>query len=152
MQCEMCGRDAALTKARIEGSELDVCPACVRFGKVIATPQAPRFARPQQLQKQNSEELLSVVDDYWQRIRQSRERLDLTQEDFAKKVAEKHSLMQKIEAGSNRPSIALARKLENLLHIKLLVTIPGSAEGLNTAKNKSAGFTIADFIKTKKET
>lgn len=145
----MCGRSAPLLKARIEGSELDVCEGCARFGKVLAQPKVPRLAKKQHAQRQNPEELFSLVDDYAKRIRAARETLGLLQEEFAKKVAERHSLMQKIEAGSIKPSLPLARKLENMLHLKLLIPVPGSAETSNSSRNKDAHFTIADFVKQK---
>jgi putative transcription factor len=147
----MCGRSGRLVKARVEGSELEVCEACSKFGKVLIPPnRRPEFQKKRLTpQTKRPTELITLLEDYPQKIREARHRLGLTQEEFAIKAAEKHSLIQKIESGDIKPSVPLARKLEQILKIKIVMAYNETAETTPQAQNKSSHFTIADFIKTK---
>ena len=42
INCDMCGRDTQLFKADIEGTILNVCGNCSRFGKIIETLRRER--------------------------------------------------------------------------------------------------------------
>jgi len=59
------------------------------------------------------------VQDYGQVIRKAREALQLSQEDLGRKIAEKTSVLQKLEGGRLVPPEALVQKLERTLKIKL---------------------------------
>jgi putative transcription factor len=73
----------------------------------------------------------------------------MNQEDFAKKIAEKVSVVHKLEIGEIKPSLALARKLERLLGIKLIEFYEEESKG--NAKVSTEGFTIGDIVKIKKK-
>jgi putative transcription factor len=62
-----------------------------------------------------------LIEDYAQVVRTHRMKLGLTQEQLAKRVKEKLSLIQKIETGKMAPNSRLCRALEHELKIKLLV-------------------------------
>ncbi|RLG76532.1 MAG: TIGR00270 family protein, partial [Thermoprotei archaeon] len=66
------------------------------------------------------EENYELVDDYAERIRRARERLGWSQKVLALKVKESENTIKRIESGKLRPTIELARKLEEVLSIKLL--------------------------------
>jgi len=64
---------------------------------------------------------LELVDDFGEVVRKARMGLGLTQEELAKQIGEKLTVIKKIEAGEFKPSISLARKLEKILRIRLLI-------------------------------
>ena len=61
-----------------------------------------------------------VATDYDQRIRQAREGEGLSQEELAKELNEKASLIRKLERGDVLPSDEVQRKLERRLDISLV--------------------------------
>ena len=154
MICDMCGTDAErLFKTSLEGSELNVCGGCSKHGRVISEIKIrelkPRKTK-EEIKKQSPDKefVFMIVSDYAEMIKKGREALGLKQEDFAKKINEKHALIHKIETGHFKPGIELARKLEKILKIRLVE----QQEEVNEqpAKGKTDAFTIGDFIKIKK--
>jgi len=146
----MCGKEAELYTATIEGITLKVCKQCARHGKIIskAKPKIiPRKIKKTPLQEPAETELVEVVlNDYAKRIRDARKKSGMTQKEFAKKINEKESLLHKIETGSFRPSIPLAKKLEKILGIKL--TEKREEEKIILPKTKKGGaLTIGDILK-----
>jgi putative transcription factor len=157
--CDMCGAENRLYKAQIEGSILNVCQHCARFGKVLANIHDKRFVEKMQKKQQSaqiprpapvSEELVeSIVENYSELIKKRREELSLTQEDFAKKINEKESIIHKIETGHFEPNILLARKIERFLKLKLIEQV--EAKSADAEKpTKTEAFTLGDFIKIRK--
>ena len=149
----MCGRTAQLVKAKVEGTILDVCPDCAKFGK-IETKQyqnkTQKYNKPiiKQFQQPKKEIIQLIMDDYPAKVKSAREKTGLTQEEFARKLNEKESTIQKIETGNLRPPIALARKIEKIINIKIIEEYDESGEiPLGPTQKKTEGFTIADFIK-----
>jgi len=145
MGCDVCGKDEPLSEALVEGSRLRVCKNCGRFGKVLSTPQP---LKKQQSFQKKEEVLIDVVVDYAKKIRDTREKLGLTQKEFAKKINEKETIVSKIENGTLKPSLDLAKKLEHELKIKLLEEV--KEEAYTKEKNKSATLTIGDILEQKK--
>jgi putative transcription factor len=146
----MCGSEGKLYKATIEGAHLNVCHECSKFGKVTGVVQqiSDKIAQKAKSKEPETEAMEMVVNDYAERIRKKREHLRLKQEEFAKKMNEKESLIQKIESGHFEPSIALAKKIGNFLRIKLIEEYEEKHE--KQAKSKTDSFTIGDFIKIMK--
>jgi len=141
MQCEICGKDTNLVKAIIEGTELNVCSNCSKFGSVIKI--APKFVpKPKKIVVEQPEE--ELVENYGEIIKNARERLGLKQEELALRLNEKHTLIHKWECNELKPTIETAKKLEKFLGIKLMqVYKKGELE-----KHKSSGgLTIGDLVK-----
>jgi len=150
----MCGEEIEYAVvASIEGVELNVCNKCAKFGKVI------RKTKPQVKEEKTKKDLVRsvpqrekiiqiLVEDYSIKIKNAREKTGLKQEDFAKKINEKASLIHNIESGKFEPSIKLARKIEKFLNIKLIEQ--HEEQHAETKGGSSEGFTIGDFIKVKK--
>jgi|TARA_B100001964_G_C13709435_1_gene369623 putative transcription factor len=145
----MCGKEAELFITEVEGTELQVCKDCSGFGSVkrkISTK--PAFER-KILPKQVKPEIIEVINpEYASMVKKKRESLSISQENFAKKINEKVSLIHHIETGKTEPSIALAKKLERFLNISLVKQdeqIPVHIE-----KSSSEAMTIGDMIKVKK--
>jgi putative transcription factor len=139
MLCEMCGQDVPATSAvRVEGSTLQLCPNCSKFGVPIAPPvmpagsapapsrsgsitrilpRAPRSVAERDLYAEMPE--MELAPDWGKRIRLAREALAWTPEEFGKRLNEKKSLVLKLESGSFRPPDATIRKVERLLRVRL---------------------------------
>jgi putative transcription factor len=164
MICEMCGVDVPrLRRIVTEGSTLEVCQRCERFGEdyeevkdregIIGRDTiAERLERREKRLKgrdvlEKSEKELAF--DYPKRIRSARAKAGLNQEELAKKINEKKSVVAKLETGDMIPDNKLIKKLERALDISLMETVgqvqtPRHREG-------SRAMTLGDFIKVKKE-
>jgi len=139
MLCEMCGEDVpATTATRVEGSTLQLCPNCSKFGVVIAPPVVPAGSAPaverggsgvrpmvrtnrgvaeRDLYAEIPE--MELAADWGKRIRVAREALTWTPEELGKRLNEKKSVILKMEAGSFRPPDGMIRKVEHLLRVRL---------------------------------
>ena len=94
------------------------------------------------------EEVELLVENFNDLIKNSRESQGMTQKEFAKKINEKESIVHKIETGSIKPSIQIARKLEKTLNIKLIEKY--QEEYKSTETKEPEDLTIGDLIKIKK--
>ena len=147
VRCEMCGKDSDLVNAVIEQVELKVCPGCARFGTVRESNELPQF---HERKAEHKEPGLKLSADYASLLRQARERQGLTQEDFAKSLQERESIVAKWEQGKMQPSVEAARKLEKLLNVSLIeedIELPE----VKKKSSASGGFTLGDFIKVRKK-
>ena len=121
MACDLCGRSSDLVKAKVEGVVLNVCGSCAKHGKVLETPSFnPRKEDIAYVKYgvQKYEEV--IVDNYSKLVKDAREKLCLTHKELSQKVAERESVLSKIETGNMTPDLALARKLQRVLNIKLI--------------------------------
>lgn len=149
MQCEMCGRDSVLVEAIIEGSLLSVCRNCASFGNVVRLPTKGEVIKTR-IDDKDDEEL--IVEDYNLRVKKARESKKLTQEDLAKYVAEKESVIHRVESGQFEPTLELAKKLEQFLRIKLIKNYKREEKKENKNINlKNSSLTIGDVLKIKDE-
>jgi putative transcription factor len=145
----MCGKDSGLVSAIIENVKINVCRECAKFGKVlnrVVEPVAEKIKRKKE-RKEEQETVEIIVPDYAKKIRKARERLKMEQEEFAKKISLKESIVHKIETGHYKPSMDIARKLEKMLNIKLIMEY--SEEKREYRPDESSAFTIGDLIKKK---
>lgn len=147
----MCGKEAELYAALVEGTELSVCGNCCKFGKILRKIkiEEPKKKKKDKPIKKPEEPVIvqAIVEDYAQMIRKAREKLCLNQKDFARKISEKESLVHNFETGKIEPSLKIALKLEKMLGIKLIEEVEETEE--KTSKIKPEGFTIGDIIKSK---
>ncbi len=149
MMCDMCGKEAELFKTEIEGTMLNVCETCAKFGTIIEKVKKPVETELKPTTKTIEEEIIDVVvDDFAQKIKNRRERLKLKQEELAKKLNIKESLLHHIESGKFMPSIELAEKIEKFLKIRLIEQY--MEQGGRRAPSKPEEVTIGDLIKIKK--
>lgn len=170
--CELCGREVSETLCKtitIEGAVLRVCPTCYsrlvkNKGSSLVSQQKTTLYHTRQdnsrelgrkwsrarIPKRILEEEFDVVPDYSKRIREARQRLGWSTRVLAEKVREKESVIKRIESGKLKPSIDLARRLEKVLHIKLLEPIV-EEKTTSTTIDKEDYFTIGDLIKINNE-
>jgi len=146
MGCDMCGKEGQLFKALIERTELTVCKKCGDHGKILRKISPPKPAIKKTIEAKK-EIIETITSDYSKKVRNAREKLGMTQEEFAKKIKEKESVVHKIETGIFEPSIPLAKKLGKILHIKLIETL--EEETAPVAKGKSTALTIGDLLNSK---
>lgn len=140
MDCEVCGSSifGKGFHVTIDGAELVVCRECStlktspprpRSRTSQPTPYATTTVQktklpPVSARRRPSEPTMpegrELVLDYGQVIRKARETMQLSQEDLGRKIAEKTSVLQKLEGGRLVPPEALVQKLERALKIRLV--------------------------------
>ena len=144
MNCELCGSKPAVYDSEIEGTWMKVCQDCSKFGKtkkpsvvkMVIKEKRPEIVEPEFI----------LVKGYGSMVKRAREKLGLKQEEMAKRLNERESLLHQIESEHFKPGVILARKLERELRIKILDEVKESDEGI--APNKDGGsFTLGDMMK-----
>ncbi|QSG09362.1 multiprotein bridging factor aMBF1 [Halapricum desulfuricans] len=178
VQCEMCGKETSSPNTvKIEGAELQVCDECAEFGTEVTTEQSSTSTKYSTGSSSSSstsgststasgssssggsggggrrrdmfDEMDEVAQDYDERIRSAREAADLSQEDLAKNLNEKASLIRKLEHGETLPSDDVQRKLERELGIDLS---EGSTPDEDTeweSGSASGEYTLGDVVERK---
>jgi putative transcription factor len=168
MPCEMCGKEVPrLRKVQIGGSTLEVCNDCAKFGQetpreapkaepmtsgtaAVSTPSPRTFPVLHGKQKDAlSRGEMELAEDFNRRIIKGRRKKDLTQEELARRINEKKSVISRLETGEMRPSDRLVKKLEKELDIKLRERMEYQVE---SAKKQvgTGGVTLGDLIKMEK--
>ncbi|MBY9007156.1 MAG: TIGR00270 family protein [Candidatus Lokiarchaeota archaeon] len=146
----------------IEGAKIVVCQNCAQHGKKIYTPQKktyPKGSYPNQKRSvpkqsyRSSKPELAIVNDYSNKIHKIRQKNNLTQEQFAKSIHEKESLIKRIESNKAEPSIELAKKIEKEYNIKLIDEANIIDVKTDKYMKKKRASTLGDlaFIKKKKD-
>ena len=110
-------------------------------------PVAPKLAdrrAPREVQE------LDIADNYPQIMQKARRKLGLSQEDLAMKVKERLSVIQKIELGKIGPDMRLAKALEHVLRVKLLV-LTSEPPVPKPAPGATKEVTLADVAKIRKK-
>jgi len=156
--CELCGKKPSVYDCEVEGTIMKVCSDCSRFGHVKGSSNVKIVV--QELRKPVSNEPEYIfVQGYGLIAKNARERLNLNQEDFAKKINEHKSLIHQVEIEHIKPSIILARKLEKALHIKIVDELKTekyeakedsktlNSSGKLSSKPKDEGMSLGDFIR-----
>ncbi len=149
----MCGSESFLFITNVEGTELKLCKRCAKYGKVLrkAKPVIQKEAPVQVREKKPVDEIEEmIVEDFALKIKVARERQDIKQEDFAKKINEKESVIHHLETGKMEPSIKLARKIEGFLGIKLVEEVKFQDYRSFEKQTNSNTLTLGDVIKIKK--
>lgn len=163
MNCEICGSKIYGPSKRIilEGSKLLVCMKCSNLGEPdVNTERYPSRTKRRTLgtpvRKRTGEsrlprevEELEVAEDFPKMIKEAREKKKMSQQDLARTVKERLSIIQKIELGKMTPDLRISRALEHTLRIKLL--LPKSEIPVETDKPDQTGLTLGDVIQYKKK-
>lgn len=89
-----------------------------------------------------------LAQDYDDRIRSGRESQGLSQEDLARQLNEKASLIRKLERGATLPSDEVQRKLESALDVDL--SAGGTADETEwESENTTGEYTLGDVVERK---
>jgi putative transcription factor len=91
-------------------------------------------------------ERYEFVEDLGNVVRKAREARFLTREQLAEMVGEKVSTIRRIENNELKPSFELARKLEKVLKVKLLVEATDEVFERVVTRAQQRGLTIGDVL------
>lgn len=152
----MCGAPDANYVVLVEGTQMNVCENCSRFGEIVKKPATtyykkgkPQESRPK-IQRPKEPELLErIIDGYGTLIKKKREQLELKQEDFAKLLNIKESMLHQIESERFKPNIDMAKQIEKRLGIKI-VEIEKDDDKTEYGNFKNGSLTIGDVMIKKK--
>lgn len=137
-----------------------VCSSCQHLGKPYQEepsapirPYSPKLRMPRTTYHKAPElprgmEESEVAEDYSNLVRNRRMKMGLSQEELAKRVKERLTVIQKIETGKIAPDTKLCRELEHELRIKLLV--PRTATPA-PKMGAPAEVTLGDIIRVKEK-
>jgi len=150
ISCDICGRDEAFAVVLVEGAKMVACRGCTRGKKILHRLEEDEEGEVVQLRNSrkgpmDSEE--EIVEGYGKIIKKARDRLSLKMAVVAEKINEKESYLDAIENERLRPTIAVARKLERELGIKIIEKV--KEEQVASSSTKSARFTeptLADAL------
>ncbi len=150
--CELCGKHDRLIDILVEGSVLATCKNCIKFGTIIKIPALSEMPRKIKKEIKVEEEKELITSEYPEIVKKARERLNLKQEDLAKMISERESIIKQIESGHMKPPFSLAKKLEQYLKIGLIESNEPKEE-LKQAKIdfSNSALTIGDLLKLKKK-
>ena len=160
MICEMCGKEVPQTRSVIvEGTKLNVCAGCAKFGEDYRAPSAggapvSQTVIGERLEKRErrmkSKDIyagttsVELIDDYGGAIRAAREARGMDLEQFATLIQEKKGLLAKVESNNLVPDDKLIKKIEKALEIKLMETVQS---GVTVGGGSSGKMTLGNFIK-----
>ena len=149
INCDLCGKsEENLVRAAIENAELNVCPDCTKFGKVLASLKGQAYINNPKnnaaMPEEKEEKVKLLSEDYSESIKKARQAMGLSQKDFAARINEKESVIHKVEIGALEPSFLLAEKLEKALNIKIIEEHHENHQAFKKKRNE--GFTLGDFI------
>jgi len=173
----MCGSEQpSLTTVKVEGAELQLCDDCKEFGTEVRTEssssQSTKYSTSSsggsgsggsgggstgsgsggsggstRRRRDMFDDMDEIVAEYDQRIRDAREGRGISQEDLAKELNEKASLIRKLERGDMLPSDDVRSKLETELGISL---IEGQeADDTEWSSGDATTTTLGDVVKRK---
>ena len=131
----------------------DVCSTCSSYGNIVMVDK-PKFESENLVQRdiyvENETEIEVVIPDAGQTIKTQREKRGMKQDELAKMLAEKTSIISAIEVGKGHLPLKLAKKFEQFFNISLI------AHGVEIETPKTldiadSDVTIGDLIKYKKK-
>ncbi len=147
--CDICGRETSNPPVimEIDGAYLNLCERCaskyasaknakIISGGVVGGPvnpsAAPRIVSSKPTPRQSppkksgisvkQADRYAVAEDYADLIRGARENLGMDRTALARVLGIKDSVLRNIEEGKLVPDIALAKKMEKVLGIQLLIS------------------------------
>ncbi len=160
MECELCGEQISRgNKTKVEGSIVVACDKCSRLGEVIQEveqkkPEPPRKSVEKSVEGKRVDFSLGfreeLIDDYGVAVRKARESRDMKQEELAKKINEPESVVKKIESMKMEPNNKIARKIENILNIRLFTRTLDEESKLPDMEN-SVDATLGDVMVIRKK-
>ncbi|AIY89474.1 multiprotein bridging factor aMBF1 [Geoglobus acetivorans] len=126
MECEICGKEIRGRTFRIvvEGTELRVCASCKEYG-VEDISSSSQHGTVRVVRKERSRPSRPIVfteelvENYNEIIKRERQKRGWSQEELARKIQEKESLIRKIENAEITPEPEVVEKLERLFDVKL---------------------------------
>lgn len=168
MNCEICGSKIIEkpNRAIIEGSRLVVCKKCSEFSEAsweseFQRSQITKTIRPGSTFKDsrrnirtrrssNNLEDYEITENFSESLQKGRKKMGISQEELARLLKERLSVIQKIESGKITPSLRLSREIEHLLKIKLLTNEKPKID-YEVNKEMTSDLTFGDVFRYKKK-
>ena len=151
MGCELCGREVEeFVSAIIEGSTLQVCSNCSKFGQIVERKGKINVKPIKQVKRSELDDIEFIVPEYFALIKEAREKKGLTQEELAKNINERESLINQVESGHMKPDLNLALKIGKYFEIRLVEKYVEADVKELQIDFKNKNLTIGDLIKFKK--
>lgn len=154
--CDICGRPifGKPNYKFIEGAKLQVCQSCSKFGKSAkpSIPIKPKILKQKKklYQKKTIKDDFLLIEDFGKAIKEAREGIGMTQNEFAYKLKEPLSLVKRIEQNKFNPPVEVIKKIEHELNIKL--TEKNIEEDIpKPQKKQTTNVTIGDIAQIKKK-
>jgi putative transcription factor len=116
-----------------------------RADKKKASPVVAVLKKPADF----SDDDWELVENYGGVVKGARERMNLKQEELAKKINEPESLVHRIESGHDRPNPDVARKLERALRVKLMAE--RDLSGIELTGGGKGEVTLGDVVVVRKK-
>ncbi|MEM5803430.1 MAG: multiprotein bridging factor aMBF1 [Candidatus Aenigmatarchaeota archaeon] len=139
-ECNICGKDEdELIKIKVEDAIIDVCKNCSSFGQVIIEKK-----KEIPIKEEIEEEEYELVDNFGKIIKNSREKMNISRKELAKKIKIKENILRRIESENLIPEKELAKKIEKELGIKILQKID---ESFVKKEYKKISLTIGDVVR-----
>ena len=157
MYCEICGRpiEGEPIPVEVDKAVLYVCRSCAaQYGK-RATQRLPQSAvqkkpAPRPVAPRPPPLEVELVENFGAVIRRARENLGLSREALAAMLGVKETVLRRIEAGQLQPDLALAKRLERALGVRLLVE--AAEEGVAKSGGKvERGLTLGEVAEIRDE-
>lgn len=176
LTCDICGRviEGEPVVVEVDGAVLNLCQRCaskyinVKGVKILSGNIQPQAAQPRtplparRLQPQprpqqrragdvsiRQAERLEIIENFGEVIKDARTRMGMSRDVLAGMLGIKESTLRNIEEGKLIPDINLARKIEKVLRVKLLV----EGEEYSESGTGGAGIgevTLGDIVEIRK--
>ena len=144
-ECEVCGKDGAARRAKIEGAVMNVCDKCVEMGAEIAAPVKLVFERKSI--RAPEEMFIRVKENLGHLVKRQREKMGLNQEELARRLLLNVQVVTRIENGW-MPPLETVNVLEKFLKTSLKETV--EAEAPKTKKGTKA-LTLGDVVEIRRK-
>lgn len=142
-ECEICGREGADRKAKVEGAVMTVCDKCVSMGEEVAAPKIPVARKEVRMPEELN---IAIRPDLGAFVKKQREKLKLTQEELARKLLLNVSIITRIESGW-MPPLQTVEKLEKFFRASLKEQVE---ETKTKGKMDGKSVTFGDIVEIKK--
>ena len=172
--CDLCGREieGEPVVVEIEGAVLNLCQRCaaryvnvkgvrvisgsvrqaveVRQVRPVKAPSTPiQVKKPQRADVSvRQAERLELIENFGEAIREARTRLGISRDVLASMLGIKESTLRNIEEGRLMPDINLARKIEKVLGIRLLVE--AEEADVDYVQGGSRELTLGDVVEVRR--
>jgi len=153
LTCEICGEREAGAIVQIEGAKLAACAGCARGGKILYRLDREESHEQVVVKEYRAPmEREEITEDCAKILKEKLEKAGIPLEVLAERINEAESYLHSIEKGKLHPTLAVARKLEKELGIKLVQTV---MEDVVPMSEKRAGAfkepTLADVFDFQKK-
>lgn len=164
MLCEVCGRKirGQAQKVIIERAKLVVCNNCAKHGtgsweeqkssqKISRSSNRPATTTGSKNKKKlDADDYLEPVEKFHIKVKQARIAQKFSYEELGKKLNVKVSMLKKIEKGKITPENKLLKKIEHVLHVKLLDSNSKKQPYALNAGPMVTETTLGDLVKIQK--